>query len=328
MTLVAILFGEKKALIARNRNEASLPDKIIDVSIIIPTKNGSRTLERVLLSVFNQKTRHFYEVIVVDSGSTDNTLDLLTKYSVRLYKIHPKEFSHSRTRNYGASLSRAESYLVFLNQDAIPSDEYWLENMIESIQLEQDIKAVCATELNEKKQYFNVAGIAYHSIVNSHFKGMYIIEPYLLAKTSDMPKIEQRWLFPFTTVCAIFDKKHFAAHPFDETIEWGEDLHWAVKNSCQGYKSALTSAATVFHYHDYSKKELAAIMEHSVRLFTDILEWDKESLREFISMNNVVDNNPGTSCSVAALKNSLSWKITAPLRKLHSLLIRLSCRGQ
>lgn len=294
----------------------------IDISIIIPTKNGSRTLDRVLSVVFEQKTLHTYEVIVVDSGSTDNTLGLLSKYPVRLFEISPEKFSHSRTRNYGATLSRAASYLVFLNQDAIPTDEYWLENLIKSIEQGQDVKAVCAMELYEKKKFLNVTGVASYVFKNSHVKGSYVIEPFLLSKTADMPKSEQRQLFPFTTVCAIFDKKHFTLHPFNEEVEWGEDLHWAVDNSNQGYKSACTSLAKVFHFHEYSEQELKLIMEYSMKAYKEIFGWDEVFFEQFILTLNQNAGSCEASRNIDALLNSLSWKITAPFRKMHAFLLR------
>jgi len=293
----------------------------INVSIIIPAKNGESTIGRALSSIFSQNTRYAYEVIIIDSGSTDNTLSIVGSYSVRLYEIKPCEFSHSLTRNYGASLSNAESYLIFLNQDAVPADEYWLDNLVKSMELEQDIKAVCATELNENRRFFNVSGVASYVFVNSHVKGVYVIEPYLLSKTSDMSKLEQRQLFPFTTVCAIFDKGHFMKHPFSGDVEWGEDLHWAVENSNQGFKSACTSLAKVFHFHNYSEQELKVIMGHTKKVYMELFGWDEMSMDQFVLMVNPNMVSSDSSRYIDELKNSLSWKVTAPLRWLHKHLM-------
>jgi len=305
-----------------------LSDAIIDVSIIIPTKNGSITLDRVLSAVFEQKTLHTYEVIVIDSGSADNTLGILSRYPVRLYEISPEQFSHSRTRNYGATLSQAASYLVFLNQDAVPVDEYWLDNLVKSIEIEQDVKAACAMELNEKRKYLNVSGVASYVFNNSLVKGLYVIESFLLSKSADMSKLEQRQLFPFTTVCAIFDKKHFLLHPFNEEVEWGEDLHWAVDNSSRGYKSACTSLAKVYHFHDYSERELKTIMGHSKRVFKELFSWDEVSWEQFILMVKLNTVSCEVTQYVYGLMNSFSWRITAPLRKVHAFLLRCCVRRQ
>ena len=75
----------------------------MDVTIVIPTKNAGDILDRTLNMVFSQKTQFSYEVICVDSGSKDKTLDIIGKYPCKLFQIEPKDFGHGKTRNYGAS---------------------------------------------------------------------------------------------------------------------------------------------------------------------------------------------------------------------------------
>ncbi|OKH33589.1 hypothetical protein NIES2119_22840 [[Phormidium ambiguum] IAM M-71] len=247
----------------------------MEITIIIPTKNGSEFIGQVLASIFGQKTHYTYEVIIIDSGSIDNTLDIVKNYKVRLYQINPEDFSHSKTRNYGASLSQAEKYLIFLNQDAIPTDDRWLENMVKSIEYDPELKASCAIELNpEANEYFNVISVGSAVFCNSKTQGIYIIEPYLLQKCADLPKAQQRNLFPFGTVCAIFDKQHFAKLPFNEKVDWGEDLHWAVDNSNAGYKSACSSFAKVFHRSYYKQEEFVEKMKKHDKLCKDIFGED------------------------------------------------------
>ena len=94
----------------------------MDVSIVIPTKNGGHLFEKVLDAVFKQKTEYEYEVICVDSGSKDGTLDVIRKYPCRLFQIEPSEFGHGKTRNYGASKGNG-TYIIFITQDALPATD-------------------------------------------------------------------------------------------------------------------------------------------------------------------------------------------------------------
>ena len=56
----------------------------MDVSIVIPTKNAGPLFEKVLDMIFSQKTIYEYEVICVDSGSKDQTLEVIKKISVQI----------------------------------------------------------------------------------------------------------------------------------------------------------------------------------------------------------------------------------------------------
>ena len=57
----------------------------MDASIVIPTKNGGELLDKVLSKIENQKTKYIYETICVDSGSKDNTIEIIKKHNCKLY---------------------------------------------------------------------------------------------------------------------------------------------------------------------------------------------------------------------------------------------------
>ena len=85
----------------------------LDVTVIIPTFNGERYLGRILDALREQDTDAGFEVLVVDSGSTDATLDIvaarvgaLGEAQLRLHQIPNSEFGHGRTRNLAAQLAR------------------------------------------------------------------------------------------------------------------------------------------------------------------------------------------------------------------------------
>ncbi len=291
-----------------------------DISIIMPAKNGSPQIGRVLEAVFNQKCALSYEVIVVDSGSVDDTLEIVRRYPVRLHCISPEEFSHSRTRNYGARLATATRYLVFLNQDALPTDDQWLANLVRSMELFPDLKAVCATELTDDGNYFNVYGVASYVFQTSCTRGVHVIEPHVLERCQLLTKPEQRALFPFTTVCAIFDRLHFQERPFNEDVSWGEDLHWAVKNSADGYASGCSSLARVYHYHEYTEEEEGIKFFHLKRLYGELFEW---SLAGSEDGDPATEKEDGSAPFFLRVAIFLTVKALSLLGRVHSFL--LSC---
>src|SRR6266513_465695 len=106
---------------------------MIETSILIPTMNGGKWIGDCLEAVHLQKGVGPIEVVLVDSGSTDTTLDIARRYPVRIIKIPAQDFHHARTRNYAATLTTGK-YLVFLSQDAIPATYTWLSAMLHNFE--------------------------------------------------------------------------------------------------------------------------------------------------------------------------------------------------
>ena len=110
-------------------------------SVVLLTYNGERYLGEVLDSVFKQKTSFQYEVIVIDSGSTDTTLEIVRSHPVNLHQIPNSEFNHGETRNLGARLARGR-FVAYLTQGATPADEHWLQHLVDAFDLNPKVAAV------------------------------------------------------------------------------------------------------------------------------------------------------------------------------------------
>jgi rhamnosyltransferase len=102
--------------------------KPIDISVVIPTRRGGALLERVARRVLEQRTERSFELLLVDSGSGEDELDRLAALGARIERIEPDSFDHGATRDHGARLARGR-ILVFLNQDALPVGEKWLDGL-------------------------------------------------------------------------------------------------------------------------------------------------------------------------------------------------------
>jgi len=100
------------------------------VSIVIPAKNGRPTIGPCLDAVLAQDYAGAVDVLVLDSGSRDGTLDdVRARPSVALHEIPPSSFDHGDTRNLGAGLTAGE-LIVFLVQDAEPVGRRWLAELV------------------------------------------------------------------------------------------------------------------------------------------------------------------------------------------------------
>ena len=101
----------------------------VDATIFIPTFNGEKYLDRLLTAVESQDFAGNFEILVIDSGSSDATLDIIgTHQAVKFVEIPGSEFGHGKTRNLAAQLARGTN-IAYLSHDAIPTDSHWLANI-------------------------------------------------------------------------------------------------------------------------------------------------------------------------------------------------------
>jgi rhamnosyltransferase len=99
------------------------------VSVIITAKNEKHNLEQSLPVLTKQKLDGKYELILIDSGSTDGSIQLIKKYSVKLIQIKPDDFNYAFAFNKCAKIAKGK-YLVKLSGDNIPIDTSWLRELI------------------------------------------------------------------------------------------------------------------------------------------------------------------------------------------------------
>lgn len=98
------------------------------ISVIIPAYNSEQTIERTIESILDQNfSSDKYEIIVVDNGSKDRTVNIVKKYPVRIVTYEEK--GSYKARNKGACYARGE-ILAFTDSDCV-ADENWLNEIEE-----------------------------------------------------------------------------------------------------------------------------------------------------------------------------------------------------
>ncbi|MBK9291148.1 MAG: glycosyltransferase [Bacteroidetes bacterium] len=217
------------------------------VSVIIPVRNGIDTLERCLNGLLRQTVADRMEIIVIDSGSTDGTLELLAKYPVKVHPIDPKTFNHGETRNLGVQLARGE--FVFMTvQDASPADDKVLELMISHFD-DPLVAGVCGQQIvphergKNPLQWFRPASEA--TPFSYHFAN-----PEEFAR---MPGHEQHKYCNWDDVVAMYRRETKLKVPFRKLM-FSEDTLWAKDALLAGYKIVYDYRARVYHYHHQDYK--------------------------------------------------------------------------
>src|SRR2546425_410243 len=120
-------------------------------TVVYLTKNGGPDFLRSLELVRTQKTHFPYDVLVIDSGSTDGTIAEAEGGGARVVRIPPEEFNYGGTKNLAARLAHGE-ILVFLSQDNIPSSHEWLATLLSHFK--NDVDAVQGHSISEANGYY------------------------------------------------------------------------------------------------------------------------------------------------------------------------------
>ncbi len=212
------------------------------VSIIYLTKNGGSLFEKSLKAVFSQKSSYEYEVVAVDSGSTDGTIDVLKTYPVRVYQIKPEEFNFGLTRDYGFSLAKGE-ILIAVSQDAVPVDTEWLNNMVLPFG-DKSIAVVQGLDVpppNKDLFYWNWIGLFYYS------------------------RVSKKWCNSHNGVGISFTSCAMRRKVWEENrlgcIEMSEDKVFQKRITEKGHKVCLQRSAMVYHSHMYDVRSLVSRCE-------------------------------------------------------------------
>jgi rhamnosyltransferase len=100
---------------------------VVRASVIIRSKNKADTIEDTLWRLSTQSVAP--EIVVVDSGSTDGTLDIARRYTDRIIEIPPESFSFGGALNIGAEAARGEIHFA-VSAHATPHTSTWIEDSL------------------------------------------------------------------------------------------------------------------------------------------------------------------------------------------------------
>jgi rhamnosyltransferase len=116
-------------------------------TVVVLTYNGEQFLRDLLHAVTIQRIDGEVEILVIDSGSTDRTLQIVADYpQVRLIEIPNSEFGHGRTRNFAAHQARGR-YVAYLTHDAVPASDRWLYELLKPFELNPRVAAVMGKQV-------------------------------------------------------------------------------------------------------------------------------------------------------------------------------------
>ena len=216
------------------------------VSIVIPTRNGGDTLRRVLASIAEQDGGFEREVIAVDSGSTDGTLDVLRDRGASVLSIPASAFNHGETRNAALARARGECSILMV-QDAVPADRRWLAALVAPLVEDHLLAGTFARQ----QPWPDASRLTVHYLTRwiAAQPTPRIRSPLTSVELEALAPAERHSACAFDNVCSCIRMSVWRAHPFRAT-PIAEDLEWGRDVLTAGYRLAYVPSAVVWHSHD------------------------------------------------------------------------------
>lgn len=206
------------------------------ISIVIPTYNGARWFKDTLPLIRAQDMPA--ELVAVDSGSTDETLDLLREYDARIHEIPNHEFSHGYARNLGVGLASGP-LILFMSQDVVPIGTDWLSRMAALMEDPRvgaaHVRQLPRPDATPLERFFNNE---LYPAGNRRFE----LQP---GERVTLDKIF------FSNVCSITRRELCLRFPFPEDIIMSEDQVFAKALLQNGYVTLYQGDIEVVHSHHY-----------------------------------------------------------------------------
>jgi rhamnosyltransferase len=194
-----------------------------------------------LLAKLEHQTIKDYELIVIDSSSNDNTVDIAQSHQANIITIAQSEFDHGKTRTIGAKEAKGDT-IIYLSQDALPCDEYSVENIIRPFGDDNEIGAVFGRQL----PYPNASVFAQHLRLFNYSDISYV---HIL---SDREKYGIKTVFFSDSFSAYRKAALEEIGYFRNGLIFGEDTCAAADMLLKGQKIAYAADAKVFHSHNYT----------------------------------------------------------------------------
>ena len=225
-------------------------EKLPFVSVIIVAYNQKSFLEKSLPVIYRQNYEDF-EVIVVDSGSSDGSIELYKEYPVKVVKyVGPtgKRFNYATAFNLAVEKSVGDIY-VRLSGDVIPVSEDWLIELIKPFE-NKEVAGVYSHQLHGKD-----------SDLHHKFLSFFMFSPYRDYFEKLAPG------FMFWGASAGIRRSCFEEVPFSEKQRRGEDVLWGAEMARRGYKILYSPNSKVIHNHHKEDAETIVAVAGSLKRF-------------------------------------------------------------
>ncbi len=199
----------------------------VETSIIIRALNEAEHLDKLFFGLNSQNYKNF-EIVFVDSGSTDGSDKIAQKNNCKIIRIKKEDFSFGRALNLGCESAQGK-YLVFISAHVYPSHKEWLENLINPLKNHEKTGLCYGKQTGDERTKFSE-----QQIFNKWFPKDFVPD--------------QADAFCNNANCAI-KKELWEKYKYDEILTGLEDLDFAKKIKQDGNKICYASNSEIVHVH-------------------------------------------------------------------------------
>jgi glycosyltransferase involved in cell wall biosynthesis len=231
------------------------------ISVIIRCYNEEEHIGRLLTGITQQTVKNI-EIILVDSGSTDATLSIASRFPVKIVYISPDEFSFGRALNRGCREAQG-NYLVFISAHCWPVYHDWLEQIVKSFADEKVALVYGKQRGNE------ITKFSEHQIFRNWFP--------------EKTDLLQNHPFCNNANCAI-RREIWERIPYNEDLTGLEDIDWAKRALDAGYIIAYSAEAEIIHVHQETPERIFNRYFREAIALKNIFPHEKFSFWDFLKL--------------------------------------------
>ena len=201
----------------------------VRLSIVVRTLNEAKHLEDLLKAISSQLTEGLgHEVVIVDSGSTDATLEIAEHHGCLVKHIAREDFSFGRSLNIGCNAASGD-ILVITSGHCVPVDELWLQRLCQPL-LEGEADYTYGRQVGGGNTRYSE-----HRIFSKYYP--------------DSPESMQS-VYYCNNANAALSQSVWEKYRFDEELTGLEDMALAQRLVQDGGRVAYVNGASVYHFHD------------------------------------------------------------------------------
>jgi O-antigen biosynthesis protein len=239
----------------------------VKVSVVIPTLNAGVEFEWLLRKLRAQQGVREVQIVVVDSGSRDDTVAVATGAGAKVVRIEPAEFTHSHSRNVGAEAADGD-YLLFMVQDAYPIGDWWLYGMLKFLRdpAHERLAAVSCSESSRSD-----SDLMYDAMIDTHYRFLECRDRDRVGRHRGDDHMSLRSQGQLSDVSCLIGRDLFAQYRYRG--DYAEDLDLGIRLIKDGWQVAMLASVKVVHSHNraayYYLKRSFVDVQFLVGLFDD-----------------------------------------------------------